>query len=207
MHSSYFNEVKHKANTPEDNERLEFLGDSVLSLVTAEYLYTVKSDFKEGDLTRTRAAVVCENSLYCFASKISLGDYIMLGHGEILTHGRGRKSIIADAFEALLAAIYLDGGFEYVKAFLLPFIKDAVEETIKKGNGDYKSELQKLVQQTPEEILEYKLISEEGPPHDKRFTFRVFLNSNFLGEGSGKSKREAEQAAAKEALKKLGEEV
>jgi ribonuclease-3 len=207
IHSSFFNETKHKKKSLKDNERLEFLGDSVLSIITSEYLYSLDSMLNEGALTKTRAAVVCENSLYEYASQISLGDYIFLGHGEILTHGRGRKSIVADAFEALLAALYLDGGMEVVKSFLLPFIINAIEQTIKMGDGDYKSTLQKIVQQTPEEILEYRLISEEGPPHNKWFTFRVYLNSNLLGEGSGKSKRAAEQAAAKEALKLLGEEV
>ncbi len=207
VHSSYSNENKYKDKTIVDNERLEFLGDSVLSIITSEYLFSLNSAFSEGDLTKTRAAVVCENSLYNFASKISLGDYILLGRGEVLTHGRGRKSIIADAFEALLAALYLDGGMETAKNFLLPFIEEGVDMTIKTGNGDYKSMLQKIVQQTPEEILEYRLISEEGPPHNRWFTFSVYLNSNFLGEGSGKSKRAAEQEAAKEALKKLGEDV
>lgn len=206
-HSSYSNENKHKDKSTIDNERLEFLGDSVLSIITSEYLYSLNSAFTEGDLTKTRAAVVCENSLYEFASKISLGDYIFLGHGEVITHGRGRKSIVSDAFEALLAALYLDGGMEVAKKFLLPFIIDATAQTMKSGNGDYKSFLQKIVQQTPEEILEYRLESESGPPHDKWFTFRVYLNSNLLGEGSGKSKRAAEQEAAREALKLLGEDV
>ena len=206
-HSSFSNENKHKDKKVIDNERLEFLGDSVLSIVTSEYLYSLNSEYSEGDLTKTRAAVVCENSLYEIACKISLGDYILLGRGEVLTHGRGRKSIIADAFEALLAALYLDGGMKTVKKFLLPYIIEATEQTIKTGNGDYKSTLQRIVQQTPEEILEYRQVSESGPPHDRRFTFQVFLNSNLLGEGSGRSKRAAEQEAAKEALKLLGEDV
>jgi ribonuclease-3 len=206
-HSSYSNENKHKDKHIVDNERLEFLGDSVLSIITSEYLYSLNSAFDEGDLTKTRAAVVCENSLYEFATQISLGDYIFLGHGEVLTHGRGRKSIVSDAFEALLGALYLDGGMETAKRFLLPFIENATAKAFKSGNGDYKSLLQKIVQQTPEEILEYRLISESGPPHNKWFTFHVYLNSNFLGEGSGKSKRIAEQEAAKEALIILGEEV
>lgn len=206
-HSSFSNENKHKDKKAVDNERLEFLGDSVLSIITSEYLFSLNSSFNEGDLTKTRAAVVCENSLYEIAGKISLGDYILLGRGEVLTHGRGRKSIVADAFEALLAALYLDGGMKTVKKFLLPFIVEATEQTMKTGNGDYKSTLQRIVQQTPEEILEYKQISESGPPHDRRFTFQVYLNSNLLGEGSGRSKRAAEQEAAKEALKLLGEDV
>ncbi len=207
IHSSFSNEIKHKDKNVSDNERLEFLGDSVLSIITSEYLYSINSEFDEGDLTRTRAAVVCESSLYDFACQFSLGDYIYLGKGEVLTHGRGRKSIVSDAFEALLAALYLDGGMETAQKFLLPFIKGAVEQTMKGGDGDYKSTLQKIVQQTPEEILEYRLASEEGPPHNKWFTFKVYLNSNLLGEGSGRSKRAAEQEAAKEALKLLGEDI
>jgi ribonuclease-3 len=204
-HSSYINEIKHKSKTLHDNERLEFLGDSILSLITSEFLFSEHRDYDEGVLTRTRAAIVCENSLFEFASEIDLGDYILFGHGETVTHGRARKSILADAFEALLAAIYLDGGIEYVKSFLLPRIAEAAKKTIITGTQDYKSQLQRIVQQTPEELLHYVLEDESGPPHDKRFTFAVFLNSNFLGCGTGRSKREAEQNAAREALIAIGE--
>ena len=135
-----------------------------------------------------------------------LGSYMFLGHGEIVTHGRNRKSITADAFEALIAAIYLDGGMERAREFIMPRIEPAVAESAKKGSEDYKSKLQKIVQQTPEELLEYVPVSEEGPPHDRIFTFCVKLNSNILGYGKGRSKREAEQEAARKALEYFPDE-
>ena len=179
----------------------------MLSILVAEYIYREFKKYNEGDLTRIRASVVCENSLCEYASCIGLGDYLLLGNGEILTHGRKRKSITADAFEALLAAIYLDGGRGPLESFVMPYIKNAITDKIAAGTEDYKSMLQKIVQQTPEERLEYRMEGESGPPHDKRFTFRVYLNSNGLGVGTGKTKRQAEQIAAKESLKMLGEEV
>ena len=203
-HSSYTNEVKHREKLP-SNERLEFLGDSVLSLIVSDFIYKNYTQFDEGVLTRVRASVVCEGSLFDFASELELGSYMYLGHGELLSQGRKRRSILADAFEALLAAIYLDGGIERAKKFLLPKIKQAVDKAATGLNEDYKSLLQKIVQQTPEEYLEYTLVSEEGPPHDRFFTFSVFLNSNLLGTGRGRSKREAEQLAAREALILFGE--
>jgi len=202
-HSSYSNEVKHKERLV-CNERLEFLGDSVLSLIVSDFIYNNYTQFDEGILTRVRASVVCEGSLYEFASELELGSFMYLGHGELISQGRKRKSILADAFEAVLAAIYLDGGMEKAKKFLLPIIKLAIEKAATGTNEDYKSMLQKIVQQTPEENLEYILVSEEGPPHDRYFTFNVMLNSNLLGTGRGRSKREAEQLAAEEALKLLG---
>ncbi|HOJ47631.1 MAG TPA: ribonuclease III [Bacillota bacterium] len=203
-HSSYSNEIKHKEKVT-CNERLEFLGDSVLSLIVSDFIYKNYNHFNEGILTRVRANVVCENSLFELASEIELGKYLYLGHGELISEGRKRKSIIADAFEALLAAIYLDGGIEEARKFLLPRIKNPIEKAATGLNEDYKSLLQKIVQQTPEEILEYELVSEEGPPHDRYFTFNVKLNSNVLGTGRGRSKREAEQLAAREALILFGE--
>lgn len=203
-HSSYSNEIKHKEKVA-CNERLEFLGDSVLSLIVSDFIYKNYSHFNEGILTRVRANVVCENSLFELASEFELGKYLYLGHGELITEGRKRKSIIADAFEALLAAIYLDGGMDEARKFLLPRIKNPIEKAATGLNEDYKSMLQKIVQQTPEEILEYELVSEEGPPHDRYFTFNVKLNSNVLGTGRGRSKREAEQLAAREALILFGE--
>jgi len=203
-HSSYSNEIKHKEKVT-CNERLEFLGDSVLSLIVSDFIYKNYNHFNEGILTRVRANVVCENSLFELASEIELGKYLFLGHGELISEGRKRKSIIADAFEALLAAIYLDGGIEEARKFLLPRIKNPIEKAATGLNEDYKSLLQKIVQQTPEEILEYELVSEEGPPHDRYFTFNVKLNSNVLGTGRGRSKREAEQLAAREALILFGE--
>ena len=203
-HSSYCNENKRRKI--ESNERLEFLGDSILSVITAEYLFSAFPGEDEGFLTKTRAALVCETTLAVLASEIGLGDLMSFGHGEIISGGgKKRKSIIADAFEALLAAIYLDSGMEQVKSFLLPRLIRMLETVSKNGNEDYKSMLQRIVQQTPEEKLYYVEKGEEGPPHDRVFYFDVFLNSNLLGTGAGRTKREAEQQAAKHALILLGE--
>ena len=203
-HSSYCNENKRRKI--ESNERLEFLGDSILSVITAEYLFSAFPGEDEGFLTKTRAALVCETTLAVLASEIGLGDFMSFGHGEIISGGgKKRKSIIADAFEALLAAIYLDSGMEHVKSFLLPRLIRMLETVSKNGNEDYKSMLQRIVQQTPEEKLYYVEKGEEGPPHDRVFYFDVFLNSNLLGTGAGRTKREAEQQAAKHALILLGE--
>ena len=205
-HSSYCNETKHGKQRLSDNERLEFLGDSILSVLVSAYIYNCYEELNEGELTKTRAASVCEESLYALATELKLGDYMLFGHGEASTKGRLRKSILADAFEALLASIYLDGGLEEAKAFLLPRIVPIIDKAAKGWDTDYKSRLQKLVQQTPEEVLEYKLIEEVGPPHDRIFKTAVYLNSNLLGDGEGRTKREAEQQAAKMALSFFGEE-
>lgn len=204
-HSSYCNENRKRGFT-ESNERSEFLGDSILSVITAEFLFNRFPDADEGFLTRTRAALVCEDSLAGFANSIELGDYMLFGKGEaVSTGGRHRKSTIADAFEALIAAIYLDGGMEQAKKFVLPYIESMLETVSKTGTEDYKSRLQRIVQQTPEEVLTYTLVAEDGPPHDRTFSYEVYLNSNLLGKGQGRSKREAEQFAAREALILLGE--
>jgi len=204
-HSSYCNENRKKGFNV-SNERSEFLGDSVLSVITAEFLFNRFPNADEGFLTRTRAALVCEDSLAVFSNRLELGDYMLFGKGEaVSTGGRHRKSTIADAFEALLAAIYLDGGMEKAREFVLPFITEMLETVSKTGTEDYKSRLQRIVQQTPEEVLAYTLVGEEGPPHDRTFSYEVYLNSNLLGKGVGRSKREAEQAAAREALILLGE--
>lgn len=204
-HSSYRNECRDRRTGC--NERLEFLGDSVLSVVTAEYLFKTYPREAEGFLTRMRAALVCENTLAVLATEIGLGDFMYFGHGE-RTDGGGkqRKSTLADAFEALLAAIYLDSGsdLDAARAFLLPRLKRMIPEVSRQGE-DYKSILQRIVQQTPEEELRYEERGEEGPPHDRTFHFAVYLNSNLLGEGSGRTKREAEQEAAHRALILLGE--
>lgn len=200
-HSSYANELKAKGECIMYNERLEFLGDSVLSLIASVYLYKGNSTLFEGDLTKIRAGIVCENALYEYACKIKLGDYLRLGHGEEVTGGRTRKSILSDAFEALLAAIYLDSGFTSARKFVLPFLTNAAERLIKSGGGeDYKTLLQKFVQQNRGDILEYIMVGESGPSHSKMFDYHVLLNNNVIGKGSGKSKRDAEQAAAREAL-------
>jgi len=207
-HSSYSNENKSKGIKPPWNERLEFLGDSVLSIVVSGYLFESYQDIQEGELTKIRAAVVCEKSLSKLASKIELGEYIYLGYGEALNNGRKRPSILADAFEALLAAIYLDAGEDFapVSDFLLPYVREELQ--VIRSNSvfvDYKTTLQQIVQQVEGERLEYILIEEKGPDHDKIFTVEARLNSNVIGRGSAHSKREAEQNAAKEALVLFGE--
>ncbi|MBE6599396.1 MAG: ribonuclease III [Ruminococcaceae bacterium] len=207
-HSSFSNESKSKGAKVECNERLEFLGDSVLSIIVSSYLFEHYKNKQEGDLTKIRASVVCEKALSKFALDIGLGEYIRLGHGEAMNNGRRRASILADAFEALLAAVYLDSGesFEPVAAFLLPFITDEIDEIKRSGVFvDYKTTLQQIVQQVEGEKLEYVLIKESGPDHKKIFEVEARLNSNVIGHGSAGSKREAEQLAAKEALVLFGE--
>ncbi|MDE5946656.1 MAG: ribonuclease III [Oscillospiraceae bacterium] len=203
-HSSYANEKK-KSRT--SNERLEFLGDSVLSIVVSKYLFEHLTNIAEGDLTKLRASLVCEKSLYVFAKEIHLGDFILLGKGEENTGGRERISILADAFEAVIAAIFLDGGFEAVTKHILRFIPDDIQHQKKPVFNDFKTILQEIVQKNPEEKVEYVLVGEEGPDHDKRFVVQVCLNSNVIGKGLGKSKKEAEQMAAKEALELMGYEA
>ncbi len=197
-HTSYANE--HRLGHLGSNERLEFLGDSVLSVITAEYLYTTYANRPEGELTRMRAALVCETALCSFAKKIELGAMLKLGKGEEKSAGRQRPSILADAFEALLAAMYLDGGMEPVRTFLLPFFAQYHAEKAK----DFKTELQEIIQKNPGEALHYTLVSESGPDHDKVFRVAVHLNSNCLAEGEGRSKKEAEQNAARKALALMG---
>lgn len=204
-HSSHSNESGLKNHHIHCNERLEFLGDSVLSLITSNYLYEKFSDCPEGELTRMRAEVVCERALSGYAKKIRLGDYLLLGIGEERNDGRSRKSILADAFEALLAAIYLDAGesgFETVKGFLLPFIVSEIDSIGRSTgfSGDPKSLLQQFVQQAEGDFLEYVVVGQSGPDHMKLFKVEARLNSNVIGRGQGRSKREAEQNAAREAL-------
>lgn len=196
-HSSFSNEKGLKEN----NERLEFLGDSLLGLITAEYLYSNFGKEREGDLTKLRALLVCESSLYGFANQISLGDYLLLGKGEEQTGGRKRPSILADAFEALIAAIYLDGGIEMVRSFVLRFIKPAVSGI--NAVDDYKTILQEKIQRVKGSTIRYEQTGETGPDHDKVFKMVVIINGKSAGEGSGRSKKEAEQQAAKSALELL----
>lgn len=203
-HSSYANEKKKPGGS---NERLEFLGDSVLSIVVSEYLYTHLTHIAEGELTKLRASLVCEKSLHVFARQIRLGDFLMLGKGEENTGGRERPSILADAFEAVIAAIYLDGGLEAARRHILRFIPEDIQHRKKPVFNDFKTILQEIVQKNPEEKVEYILAGEEGPDHNKRFVVEVCLNSNVIGRGKGKSKKEAEQLAAKEALELMGYEA
>lgn len=197
-HTSFANEARHGTK---HNERLEFLGDSVLSIVVAEYLFT-HSSLPEGDLTRMRASLVCEAALFGFAQKIDLGRWLRLGHGEELGGGRTRPSVVSDAFEAVIAALYLDGGIEAARAFILPFVTSAL--TKQSAEEDYKTKLQEIVQQNLSERLRYVVASQTGPDHDKHFVVEVHLNSNCIGSGEGHSKKQAEQAAAKEALALMG---
>ncbi len=198
-HSSYVNE-NHSAG--DSNERLEFLGDSVLGFITAENFYNNYKKLPEGELTKLRAATVCEKSLAGFAQQIDLGSYLLLGKGENLTGGRNRPSIQADAFEAIIAAIYLDGGMDSARPFVLKYIEEAIRQH--QSFKDYKTMLQEVVQRNPGELVEYVLVGESGPDHDKRFAVEVHLNSNVIGKGIGKSKKRAEQEAAREALELMG---
>lgn len=198
-HSSYVNE-NHSAG--DSNERLEFLGDSVLGLITAENFFKNYKKLPEGELTKLRAATVCEKSLAGFARQLELGKYLLLGKGEILTGGRERPSIQADAFEAIIAAIYLDGGMEAARNFVLKYIEEAIRQ--QQSIRDYKTMLQEVVQRNPGELIEYVLTGETGPDHDKRFEVEVHLNSNVIGRGIGRSKKKAEQEAAREALELMG---
>ena len=206
-HSSYANELKSKGVAVQCNERLEFFGDSVLSLIVSDYLYFRYVANQEGDMTKIRAAVVCERALAKYAAKIGLGNYLYLGHGEDINHGRERASITSDAFEAVLAAMYIDSGsLDTVRNFLLPYVKEEIESIREKSSFmDYKTALQQIVQQVEGEILEYVLVGESGPDHCKTFDMEARLNSNVIGRGSAHSKREAEQLAAKEALVLFGQ--
>lgn len=200
-HSSYSNEGRKHL---QDNERQEFLGDAVLSIVVSDYLFK-RYHLAEGDLTRMRAQLVCEKSLCGFARQIALGSYLLLGRGEQQMGGADRPSILADAFEALIAAIYLDSGIESARAFIIPFVEEALEAGEMEDTQDYKTLLQEIVQQNPGELLSYELTGESGPDHDKRFEVEVLLNSNTIGKGCGRSKKSAEQMAAREALKLMGQ--
>ena len=200
-HSSYANE--NRASGIVCNERLEFLGDSVLGVTVADFLYRHFPDMPEGDLSKLRSSLVCTQSLSDFARQISLGDYLFLGKGESNTGGADRSSILENAFEALIAAVYLDGGMENAEKFVLAFLSSAVE-THHINFKDYKTTLQEVVQQNPDENVNYVLVGESGPDHNKVFEVEVHLNSNVIGKGKGRSKKSAEQEAAKEALKLMG---
>ena len=205
-HSSYSNEEKAKGHSISSNERMEFLGDAVLSIIVSKYLFDNLTGAQEGELSKIRSSVVCEKALASYAEEIDLGKYLLLGHGEEINNGRERPSILSDAYEALLAAMYIDAGIEEVRRFLLSYAVPLIEKTIREHSStDYKTKLQQIVQQKPGETLVYIIVSESGPPHQKNFIAEARLNdSNVLGTGSGSSKREAEQNAAKDALKFFG---
>lgn len=200
-HSSYVNE--HRKRLHEDNERLEFLGDAVLELTVSQYLFEQFPQMSEGELTKLRAAIVCEPSLVTFAHALSFGDLVLLGKGEELTGGRMRPSLLADVFEAFIGALYLDQGMEAVVQFLEKTIFPKIREGAFSHVMDYKSQLQEFVQRDGSGVLEYKILQEKGPAHNKEFVSRVSLNGEELGIGVGRSKKEAEQRAAQMALAKL----
>ena len=200
-HSSYANETKNGRNS---NERLEFLGDSVLSIVVSVHLFKHFKHLPEGDLTKIRASLVCEKALFEFAQTIDLGSHILLGKGEENSGGRTRPSIVSDAFEAVIAAVYLDGGMEAAEKYVLSFIPKDLSANSSKALQDYKTMLQEIIQRNPEERVEYVLADQTGPDHDRKFVVQVRLNSNVIGTGEGHSKKQAEQAAAKEALRLMG---
>ena len=199
-HSSYANERWH--DSLKSNERLEFLGDSVLGMVVAEHLYRTFPDRPEGELTRMRADMVCEKTLARIAEGLDLGKHLLLGKGEEQGGGRNRDSILADAVESVIAACYLDGGMTAAVQFIHKFVLVNVPVT-KLHNADYKTALQELVQQKKNQVLSYTLIGESGPDHDKQFEVELTLNGEVVGVGSGSSKKRAEQAAAQKALEKL----
>ena len=199
-HSSYANERWHTSLL--SNERLEFLGDAILGMTVAKYLYQTFPDRPEGELTRMRADMVCEQTLAKVAARIELGKHLLLGNGEEQGGGRTRNSILADAVESVIAASYLDGGMEAAQKFIEQFI--LVEVPVKQlHNADYKTALQELVQQKKNQVLSYTLVGESGPDHDKQFDVEVKLNGKVVGTGSGSSKKRAEQAAAHAALEKI----
>jgi len=208
-HSSFSHEQKLRKIESKCNECLEFLGDSVLSLVASRLLFERYSDRDEGVMTKIRAEIVCERALAGFAREIGLGDYLLLGVGEEKNGGRESKSILSDAFEALLAAMYLDSGDKWLQSiepFLTPFLVAEIERTEKAGRGhDYKTQLQQFIQQDSSAQLCYATVAEMGPDHDKTFEVEARMGSNIIGRGVGKTKREAEQIAAMEALKLFGE--
>lgn len=205
VHSSYANEVRGDTHS---NERLEFLGDSVLSIIVSEHIFNKYPNMPEGELTKLRASLVCEKSLCAFSRELGIGDYLLLGNGEDKNGGRERDSILADVFEAVLAAIYLDGGFNAAKKHVFnTVLRDLEHHSEEDIFKDYKTVLQEIIQRNPEESVSYILIDESGPDHNKIFTVEVHLNSNVIGCGKGKSKKQAEQMAACQALKLMGESI
>lgn len=200
-HSSYANECHVPGGS---NERLEFLGDSILGVVVADYLFKNYPNLPEGDLTKKRAALVCEKACCGFSQQIGVGNFLLLSRGEQNSGGRTRSSILADAFESITAAIYMDGGIQEARKFILRFVLPLLKESKPKTFKDYKTALQEIVQKNPEDRLEYVLTGESGPDHDKHFTVEVHLDGNMVGKGGGRSKKEAEQQAAREALELMG---
>ncbi|MEH7387041.1 ribonuclease III [Bacillus sp. JJ1521] len=200
-HSSYVNE--HRKKPHEDNERLEFLGDAVLELTISKFLFKKFPIMSEGELTKMRAAIVCEPSLVTFANDLKFGELVLLGKGEEMTGGRERPALLADVFEAFIGALYLDKGLDVVNQFLDQTVIPKINSGAFSHVMDYKSQLQELVQRDGSGSIEYKVLQEKGPAHSREFVSRVSLNGEELGTGTGRSKKEAEQHAAEIALKKL----
>lgn len=202
-HSSYINETKEE--NKHSNERLEFLGDSVLDLIVSEELYKNHKNYPEGKLTKIRSRIVCTSSFSKASEKFNLSDYLLFGKGEINHQGKNKKSVKADTFEAFCAALYLDAGYEYLKNFLLKNYLGTVKKLLNDDLLfiDYKTKLQEYFNKTSKIILKYKLVKEEGPEHDKTFYMEVYAKNKKLSQGFGKNKKEAEQMAAKKAYKKL----
>ena len=200
-HSSFANEAKEDLK---NNERLEFLGDAVLSVIVSEHIFKNYPDLPEGKLSKLRASLVCEKTLCKFSKDINVGSFLLLSHGEQHCNGACRESILADAFEAVIAAIYLDGGLEEARSFILRFIKHELLNMASFIFDDYKTILQEIVQKNKGEKITYSLMEESGPAHNRLFKMSAQINSNVLGIGTGKSKKQAEQMAAKEVLKLMG---
>ncbi|MFD1888441.1 ribonuclease III [Paenibacillus wenxiniae] len=200
-HASYVNE--HRFSQHQDNERLEFLGDAVLELTVSEYLYNEYPDRPEGELTKLRAAIVCEPSLVKFAEALDFGRYVLLGKGEELTGGRQRPALLADVFESFIGALYLDQGLDAVKVFLEKHVFASLSPGGQLHMMDFKTELQEFTQHHNMGVLEYRIIEEKGPAHEREFVSEVYMGDESLGQGSGRSKKEAEQRAAAAALNQL----
>lgn len=197
-HSSYVNE--HRKKSVLDNERLEFLGDAVLELGVSQFLYRKHKDMPEGEMTKLRAAIVCEPSLYNFALSLDFGEYILLGKGEEKSGGRNRPALLADVFEAFLGALYLEQGFKKILEFLEAHVFPKIETGAFSHEMDYKTQLQELVQQETNQSVEYEIVREKGPAHNKEFVAHVLIKGQIWGKGEGRTKKEAEQRAAKTAL-------
>ncbi len=205
-HSSFANDLKTRTGEKHfSNERLEFLGDSVLSIVVSEHLFRYFSHLPEGDLSRIRAALVCEQTLFEFSHRIRLGEFLFLSRGEEMNGGRTRPSTVSDAFEAVIGALYLDGGLENARKYVTGFIPKNLNKDTAKKLGDHKTLLQEVIQQNPEERVEYVTVGESGPEHNKMYRVNVLLNGAVIGSGEGHTKKQAEQQAAREALILMGE--
>lgn len=200
-HASYVNE--HRFSQHQDNERLEFLGDAVLELAVSEFLFQVYPNRPEGELTKLRAAIVCEPSLVKFAESLQFGQYVLLGKGEELTGGRMRPALLADVFESFIGALYLDQGLEVVRTFLTKCVFSQISQDGKMQINDYKTRLQELTQQHNMGVLEYRIVEERGPAHEREFVSEVHMGEECLGRGTGRSKKEAEQQAAAQALERI----